>query len=573
MAIFGRAFPIHPWISKAPPSGAAPSNTPPGWWQGVSPEVFRSTAVSPAQQQFSSFQPQGFIASTFPDGWRGAQYDYRFAKPFPAAEQQHSAFQAAGFIASIFPDGWRKPEWEWCSAKAFPAGEQQFSGHVAERVPSALDAQGWNGQQLDARFAKPVPASTQQWGAAFQQQGTIVSITPQGWWPVNPEAFGKGFPAREQQWSAFQPQGAIADAPNSPPGWWQSLNPEIFTRPLGAWQQQYLALGLRNIISTTPQGWPFQWPDAFNRPDRDFPFASMGSPAAGVPTGWTFQSPGAFNLPNREMPFSPPVGTLPTPTAVATPGWEGQQYGYLFGKPFGVALQQFAGIFVGKPLSPEGWHGWQLNIAFGAAFPVKAQQFIALTPPRVADPSNTTTWRQQPVSPELFAKLFPAAVQQYEARGIIIPPAPETTNLPGHGDWPRHVKKPKVRPVWDRRPDPLPQTKEDPPPEEGAPEHLPSTAKAPHDGKDWPYITRVLVPTAEPEVAAPKAQQRPRRVVTARAEIADLDIAEATATAAALPASIAHISLAEADDTLIATATWNDDEIALGLLLGELGNE
>jgi hypothetical protein len=47
-------------------------------------------------------------------------------------------------------------------------------------VFSAQTGHGWQGE-YDTNFAKPFPVAQQQWGpAGFEPQGTIVSITPQG---------------------------------------------------------------------------------------------------------------------------------------------------------------------------------------------------------------------------------------------------------------------------------------------------------------------------------------------------------------------------------------------------------
>jgi len=400
--------------------------------------------------------------------------------------------------------------------------------------------------------------------------------------PVNPfvgktsypdSVVHRKFSAAQQQYATFSRPIAVAT-----PGWEGAQLECRFAKPLPVAQQQYAAFQPRGTInSTTPQGWWPLYPDLFAKP---------------------------FPSPSQQF------ATFSRPIAIATPGWEGAQLDYrVQAKPFPVGSQQYTGFLLGFPPAPQGWAGYQLTYQFKASYPVAAQQFLALLQPRTADPSNTTTWRQQPLNPEPIKSLYPPALQQYEARGlpIIVPPTPDTTNLPGHGDWPRHVKKQKVRPVWDRRPDPISEGS----PKTAAPAAAPIEAKAPapqarNDGEGSPYLSRVLVPAEPPVVAqekpAQKAKPLPRRkasvladdvdsaaaygtaTVTARAEFSDDEDASSgsvTATHQAFVLGIdwdesitrrarARIEVEEESDTLSAEASWNDDDIALGLLLGDL---
>ena len=556
---------------------------------------------SAAQQQYATFSRPIAVATP---GWEGAQFEFRFAKPLPVAQQQYAGWhlspppisapsmawitsspliaryvnisgdggELAGFISPQSLGWWSESPPRF--AKSISASLLPFDVQARGNIPSPVHKDGWR-SDLAYRFLAPYPAANQRFDAAFNS-------TPP------PTATGIGEPGDFSsvlrrplivyQASVLPLKPVPAVPAVATPGWEGAQLECRFAKPLPVAQQQYAAFQPRGTInSTTPQGWWPLYPDLFAKP---------------------------FPSPSQQF------ATFSRPIAIATPGWEGAQLDYrVQAKPFPVGSQQYTGFLLGFPPAPQGWAGYQLTYQFKASYPVAAQQFLALLQPRTADPSNTTTWRQQPLNPEPIKSLYPPALQQYEARGlpIIVPPTPDTTNLPGHGDWPRHVKKQKVRPVWDRRPDPISEGS----PKTAAPAAAPIEAKAPapqarNDGEGSPYLSRVLVPAEPPVVAqekpAQKAKPLPRRkasvladdvdsaaaygtaTVTARAEFSDDEDASSgsvTATHQAFVLGIdwdesitrrarARIEVEEESDTLSAEASWNDDDIALGLLLGDL---
>lgn len=131
--------------------------------------------VNVAQQQVSSFTPQGPIYSITPQGWASESPQIR-VRPYPAFEQQFFAFGPAGAIYSVTPQGWASQH-PVLTVKPYPSWLQHFSG--------------------------------------FEPAGQINSVTPQGWASASPIVLTKTFPAFEQLFSS-------PDEPEPP-----------FTNPLG----------------------------------------------------------------------------------------------------------------------------------------------------------------------------------------------------------------------------------------------------------------------------------------------------------------------------------------------------
>lgn len=177
------------------------------------------------------------------------------------------------------------------------------------------------------------------------------------------------------------------------------------------------------------------------------------------------------------------------------------------------------------------------------------------------------------------------------------PPAP-VVQLPGHGDYPRFPKKP-VRPVWDRKSGSW-QAPSDVKPEDAQPEPAPLVkAKAKPELKpgDADGLARLITPkilkTEQPrQLVERKAQASLAESddtiagtaavdIAAYAHVIDVDLAAAVGSVdidgmALLPDAddvlvdvVARCAVTEADDTLTASASWDDDELALTLLLGE----
>lgn len=595
---------------------------------------------------FTAFQAP---TATTAHGWEGQQLDARFAKPLPAAEQQFNALTPRGAVpTAATPQGFYSQTPDLRAAKKIvadfgsvpairitvaggPAGWEQsfpsvivkptieqFATFVGPLITAACASTGW-----EQSFPSVISEPFYEWSGFVTKPAAAAANTAVNWQAISPELFRKPFLSAAQQFDALGlpaestvsngngiiggfgsvvvtrtvlyqatvtpvfPQTAVVNTAVN----WQSLSPEVFGKTVPAASQQYVAHALRQVpTAATPQGW------------------------AGYQLDWKFGK--AF--PVGQQQFATFLqGAI---SAVATPGWEGLRLDYAFAKPLAAAQQQYTGFFVGSPAAPQGSAGHQLNIVFAKSFPPAQQQFLALMQPLVVL-VNTTTWRQQPLNPERFKASFPAALQQYEARGLptIAPPPDGTTNLPGHGDWPRHLKK-KVRPIWDRRPDPYPTPAPAPDGEEtttrAAPQQLVSSQQAPSaatGGENSPYLTRVLLPDlpkpSKPTRKVKRAQARAEAralaetpvlahgeladdldtgsalataSIAARADLVEHDTASATASATHLATvlgidedeavtlrSRARLEVGEENDTLSAEATWNDDEIALRLLLGD----
>ena len=119
--------------------------------------------------------------STTPQGWWGTQLEYRhFTPPLAVAEQQFSSFQPEGKILIITPEGWQGIQLEYRHfTPPFPVAAQMFYAYDAElgNVPTAKTPHGWEGIQLETRFATPFPVTQQQW-AAWEAQDVPLFFPP-----------------------------------------------------------------------------------------------------------------------------------------------------------------------------------------------------------------------------------------------------------------------------------------------------------------------------------------------------------------------------------------------------------
>ena len=195
---------------------------------------------------------------------------------------------------------------------------------------------------------------------------------------------------------------------------------------------------------------------------------------------------------------------------------------------------------------------------------------------------------------------FPAALQDFTALGLpAITPAPVIVQSPpGGGDEPKKQRKP-VRPVWDRAPGDTPAV--EPAPVAAEVEAAPQVAAVTPGKPDLTNLARVLLPP----VPAPRTDTpQPKKPADLSARFDATEDAD-TSTAAGLVAvngsgqgtdtddtsegraqatvagfarlaenndrcwvfTPARGDLREDADTLTATAQWDDDELALAVLM------
>lgn len=120
-------------------------------------------------------------------------------------------------------------------AKPFLAAEQQFLTLPPQQVPlPEATWHGWQSHQLEYKFAKPVPAAVQQY-TAFQPRGQINSISPQGFYPQQPDIFAKPFAVKEQQYTAW-----FKFPPSAQPNGWDTYQFNYaFKRQISITEQPY----------------------------------------------------------------------------------------------------------------------------------------------------------------------------------------------------------------------------------------------------------------------------------------------------------------------------------------------
>lgn len=209
-ALFRKPFPVNlQRFGDFQPQDTIVSVTPQGWWT-PSPALF-AKAYPAKLQRFQDFVPQGNLFSTA-QGWWG-QSPERFAKPFPAKLQRFPDFQPAGGIAAFeVVYGW----WGQSPAvfrKPYPVVLQRFPDFVPFGTPAIVANNPMGAYaQIFERFKRPVHPKLMPF-SGFQPRGTIVSITPQGFWTPSPVLFRKRFPVTLQQFSALSLRAFFISTP------------------------------------------------------------------------------------------------------------------------------------------------------------------------------------------------------------------------------------------------------------------------------------------------------------------------------------------------------------------------
>lgn len=605
---------LHPTPSFQP-RGAIASIFPDGW-RGSQYDYRFAKPYPVAAQPFPSFQPQGLIRSTFPDGWRGAQWDVKFTAPFAASQQQFpSAFQPKGTITSTTPQGGFQTTLDfrfkppvaipdiWSPQAALStvmvvgsAGATFVSaggGGLKIRLyptnptlplgppavaPSNTTTSGWFGTQFDYRFKAPITAALHEFfsplpqgpvpptSAAGSFDGMVVSprlVGDQSWYPLAALSIASNTTTKgwagyqldykfsvplsptQQQWSAFQPRGTINSL--TPQGGFQTVLDFRFKPPVAIDNTWYPLTALSTVILATPEGWRgYQYDLAFAKPYPigDQPFTA--SPAPQVPR---------------------PPGN----------GWWGFQWEVRYAAPFAASQQQYSafqprGAIVST--TPQGWNGWQFDYKFAKAnSPALPQEWFPLV--KLLITPNTTAWRQQSLSPEVFGKSFPAALQQFDALGMLPEAQIEIVPLPPGGGG--HRKRKPLQPIWDRQreldraraasagDDPArPLTRRE--------KRAAAVARSATETGQAPNLSGLadlLLPTVggqqikRPSTAAPVVTL-PAGRVTATITEAGLDVARGLVSTTDIIRADGLIT--EAADQLHATASVNDDGQALKML-------
>ena len=252
--------------------------------------------------------------------------------------------------------------------------------------------------------------------------------------PLNPEPFTPQFSAGQQQWTGFQPLGAITIS--APEGW------------RGA-QLEYRF------------GTPF--------PIADQPFTTAPNPQFFPPgrgwNGWQLECRFAAPFPVQDQQYVAHQN-FSVPTAVTPQGWNGYQFDYLFAAPFPVSDQAFPSYYqieepqvgyapiavsdtivierrrvnnfavrgVPPPVPPgRGWNGQQFDYAFAAKFPVWEQRYDIHLEVLIPTKPTPQGWNGQQLERlfNRFVQPFPAQDQQFSYYQSEVPAfnsAPNQTN-------------------------------------------------------------------------------------------------------------------------------------------------
>jgi hypothetical protein len=429
--------------------------------------------------------------------------------------------------------------------QAFPVAEQPFS--VLGGPPEPTAALGWNGASSEVIF---------EGGVLESDPGPIVI-------PAAPISFvksfddpqiGIGFPVAEQPFSVLgglpEPTAALS------------------------WVGAYAELGFESVAiadTTFPPPPPAAAPTWFTLADqqaiaRVFPAAQQ-----------QFLASSLF-----VPPFQPPCPAVSWQEKIAALFSPAQQQYDAFGQPVPVLL---APLFIQPPES------------FAKPFPASCQQYDAFGQPV---PVLLAPLFIQ--SPDLFTALFPASCQQYDAFGQPVAPSPIPPPIivPTGGGGRR---KP-VQPIWDRPAAGTSQENLAPAVSQEPASGAPAAPSAPLPPGPAERVTEALLPPA-PQAPAPQAAAtaaKPAGVSADLAEDADASsgdaavslrgaielteaadigsgavstvveglsaLAEVSDEGAGLAEVAVNVSsaLVEAGDRLAATATWNDDDVALARL-------
>ena len=297
-----------------------------------------------------------------------SQFQDRPIGKFGASEQQFQTFESFG--GDKFP---LRYDYQSSQQEVF-IRKVNVSDHQFQTLSPFIKAVDvttptWVQQESYPVFIYQFNVSDQQF-ESWPFQGSIFSITPQGWASPSPDILIVPFNVIHQQFQSFEPQGIISPFTRIV----YSESPEISILQFNVSQQQFQSLEPQGLIfSITPQGWASPSPDIlivpFNTALQQFEaFASLGNVASpSTPKGWMSQ----------------------------TPEYE------IFIRGFGPYLQQFGTDFepiglIGSPVSPQGWMGQQPSYELLIrSFNVSQQQFgafgplgsIAPPPPKTLKPS------------------------------------------------------------------------------------------------------------------------------------------------------------------------------------------
>lgn len=564
-------------------------------WRGLQYEYRFAKPVPAASQLFNGFEPQGVITSRFPDGWRGYQLEVRFTPLFPVTAQQFNAFEPAGLINSRFPEGWRSYQIDRF-ATPLPAALQQVQGALQPQAGAASNtAVNWQGLSPEL-FAKAVPASLQQFASLPPPLITLplgapgdlgdVQFEPKVIYQASVSPFAPPPPGASPLFgtddefsNVIQRPNVVYQAGGAPPTPysnrqvnWQTLNPETFGKTFPAWQQQFLTLAPGNFPSvSTLVGDIDDFCNILLRPSIVYqaggapPLPPPPPPVAGVAVSF------ADVLFDTAVVYQAGVLPLRPITPGAFPdGWRGYQLDYGFGKAFSAALQQYAasGRNVASP-SNTTTSGWQPVNAerFATTFPAALQQFLAIGQPFFPPPPPPVTPPQGghgdwPRHTRKDRNVRPIWDRRPDAW---IPPKAGGDDEPIPGEHPLG-------------PDPLLG--------DGKDSAFLARALNPWDAPGAGPLQRKYKKFARGKAGLSEAEDVARIVarnpIAARATLTDLDTGSATVSSPIVGTALgvdsdesvtkrarARFDGAEDNDSLSTRVTWNDDEIAMQMLFGD----
>lgn len=227
-----------------------------------------------------------------------SQFQDRPIGKFGASEQQFQTFESFG--GDKFP---LRYDYQSSQQEVF-IRKVNVSDHQFQTLSPFIKAVDvttptWVQQESYPVFIYQFNVSDQQF-ESWPFQGSIFSITPQGWASPSPDILIVPFNTALQQFEAFASLGNVA-SPSTPKGWMsQTPEYEIFIRGFGPYLQQF--------------GTDFE------------PIGLIGSPVS--PQGWMGQQPSyellirSFNVSQQQFGAFGPLGSIaPPPPKTLKPSW------------------------------------------------------------------------------------------------------------------------------------------------------------------------------------------------------------------------------------------------------------
>ena len=330
--------------------------------------------------------------------------------PIPAAQQQFSGLASQRIVLPTFgfsqaPDRF---------ASALPSAQQQFAGFVPSLQSLAVNANIGGAESAVVRRVVVV-AHNMQWPAQV-----VVVAQPSLGLSQAPEKFNPPFASSLQQFSGFQPQGAIVAI--TPQGFRDDLSVQV-ARPFASPQQQFAGWPVQAIAA--PISFVFgQTPDPFRFSARVFDFSALVE----VPP---FVAPSVFDQLSLQIArtlasASQQFTGWSTPPAVA-PTAVFDQLSARITVPWPAAQQRFADFAPAGSIvsiTPQGFRD-DLSVQISRLFAATQQQFSGWPAQPVVAVQPTLGLSQ---SPERFTPPFASSRQQFtgfQPQGAVVSVTPQ----------------------------------------------------------------------------------------------------------------------------------------------------